>query len=238
MPAESLDLREFGERVEFIIQALEAPGGFGVFAEPGAVFPADGLEFVAAVLDLGDGVVEVVHSGLDGDDVVRFSGGLFVGPSGGLLAPMAAVPPVVGRLGMALCVGVLVPGLDVPPGGLTFGRSRVPSSAGQEVRAVPAERGQVLLHLGQLGAGVVGDGGGDGVPFGLEAGVAEGGADPGGGLVVVFDGEGVGGGGAGVDGPAGAAVDGPVRVRSSAAWSRSSATTWTVLHCRPRLMET
>ena len=66
------------------------------------------------------------------------------------------------------------------------------------------------VDLGELGARVGGDGGGDGSPFGFEAGVAEGGSHPGGGSVVVFDGEGFGGGGAGVDGPAGPVVDGPV----------------------------
>jgi hypothetical protein len=32
--------------VAFFVEALEAADGFGVFAEPGAAFPARGLEFV------------------------------------------------------------------------------------------------------------------------------------------------------------------------------------------------
>jgi hypothetical protein len=78
----------------------------------------------------------------------------------------------------------------------------------------------------------------EGVPFGLETGVAQRPAQLVRGVAFVFGGEGFGGGGAGVDGPAGAALGGPVPAEVVDGLGRLSATTWTVLAQRARLMET
>ena len=56
--AESFDLREFGEGVEFPVEAVEPAGGFGVLGEPGVAFPAGGVEFVALFVEVADGPVE------------------------------------------------------------------------------------------------------------------------------------------------------------------------------------
>jgi hypothetical protein len=42
---------------------LDDPAGFGVFGEPGVAFLADGVNFVAAFLEVGDGLVETVDLG-------------------------------------------------------------------------------------------------------------------------------------------------------------------------------
>jgi hypothetical protein len=78
------------------------------------------------------------------------------------------------------------------------------------VHAVSAELGELPVDPGDLGTRVGRDGSGDGSPLGFEAGVVEGSSHPCGSAVVVFDGEGFGGGGAGVDGPARPVVDRPV----------------------------
>ena len=67
--AELLDLRRFGERVEFPVEAVEPAGGFRVFSEPGAPFPAGGVQFVPLFLEIGDGLVEATDLGAYGPDV-------------------------------------------------------------------------------------------------------------------------------------------------------------------------
>src|SRR5207253_3819669 len=90
-----------------------------------------------------------------------------------------------------------------------FGGAGVAALAGEQVGALAAQFGEFPVDACQIGAWVGGDGGGDGHPFGLEAGVVDGGAHRGGCGFVVFDGEGFGGGGAAVDGPAGPGGGGP-----------------------------
>ena len=107
-------------------------------------------------------------------------------------------------------VAGLLTGQDEPAGGVACRCSDVAAPPSEQVGPVPAEFGELPLDGGEFEARVGWDGGGDGVPLRLEAGVVEGGAHPGRSTVVLFDGEGFGGRGPGVDGPAGAVVDGPV----------------------------
>ena len=88
---------------------------------------------------------------------------------------MAAFPPAVGALGLSLGGPVPFSCLDVPAGGVAFGGAAVAAVAGEQVGAVSAELGDLALDLAEFGRGVGRDGGGDGLPFGLKAGVAEGG---------------------------------------------------------------
>jgi hypothetical protein len=165
---------------------------------------------VSVSLEVADDLVEEVGFGSGGVVVGGVCGGFLVGPAGGFFVPMAPVPPSRRAVGVALGVSSLVAGVDELLGGFPFGGPCVAAMAGEQIGAVLAERGEPAVDAGELGAPVGWDGGGDRFPFGSEAGMVQGGSHPRGRPVVVFDGERVGGGGAGVDGPTGAVVDGPV----------------------------
>src|SRR5581483_11100300 len=204
------DVGEFGEGVEFLVEGVESSGGFGVVGQPGVAFSSGVVELVPSGVEVVDGLVEAAGFGGDGPGVGGFGGGFLVGPVGGFFAPVAAVSPGGGGLGVVLGFPVLPAGVEEPAGGGAFGGVGVAALAGKQIGVLAAQGGEFLIDPCQVGGGIDRNGGGDGVPFGLEAGVAQSGSHAGGGLVVVFDGEGFGGGGAGVDGPAGPVVDGPV----------------------------
>ncbi|MGH9003772.1 MAG: hypothetical protein ACRDYV_11650, partial [Acidimicrobiia bacterium] len=91
--AKRLGLRKFGEGVEFPIEPSEPAGGFGVVGEPGRTLFTGRLELISLFLEVLDGLVKTVDLGPERCDVAGLSGGFLVGPTGGLLAPMAAVSP-------------------------------------------------------------------------------------------------------------------------------------------------
>ena len=122
------------------------------------------------------------------------------------MAPVAAHPAAVGGLGEAF--GFLAPaagGVEVAAG-LALGGVGVAASSGFEVASGPLEGGETDLRGLEIWCPVGWDRRLGRMPLGFEAGEAEGFSDRGGGGLVAFNVEGVGGGGAGVDGPAGPAV--------------------------------
>jgi len=167
------DVGEFGGWVEFSVEGAEPAGGFGVVSRPGVPCSAGGVEFVSLILEPADGLVEAPRFGGNGPAVGGFGGRFGIGPALCLFSPVPPVSPACEGVGVVLGVAVSVAGDGEATGGVTFGRTRVAALAGDKAAPVPVELSQLAVEASEFGGGVGWDGGGDGSPFGLEAGVAD-----------------------------------------------------------------
>ena len=154
------------------------------------------------------------------------------------MPPVAARPAAVGCLGEAFGFPAAFAGGVEVPSGLALGGVGVAAPAGFEVASGPLEAGEADLGGSEFFGPVGWDRGLGRLSLGFEAGEAEGFSDGGGGGLVRSTSRGsVAGVPESMAQRARRSTD-QSRVRSSTAWSRSSATTWTVLVSRARLMET
>ena len=103
---------------------MEPSGGFGVVGQPGVAFSAGVVKIISLCVEVAYGLVKTAGFGDDGPGVGGFGGGLLVGPVGGFFAPVSAVSPAGGGLGVVLGFAVLPAGVEKLAGG---GPSGVPA---------------------------------------------------------------------------------------------------------------